>query len=123
MITFNMILHVSCIMNEGSEGMGEQENNLCHTAKKNFRRSTVSRQFVPCNFSPSYVRLIVKQFYTLIILYCTFYILYFVHFLQQVKQLCTSFNLLANMSLMLVITHVAFLFVIVLLCTILNITP
>ena len=25
MITFNMILHVSCIMNEGSEGIGEQE--------------------------------------------------------------------------------------------------
>ena len=25
MITFNMILHVFCIMNEGSEGIGEQE--------------------------------------------------------------------------------------------------
>ena len=40
MIIFNMILHVSCIMNKGSEGIGEQENNLCHTAKKNIRRST-----------------------------------------------------------------------------------
>ncbi len=40
MITFNMILHVSCIMNKGSEGIGEQENNLCHTANKNIRRST-----------------------------------------------------------------------------------
>ena len=25
MIAFNMILHVFCIMNEGSEGIGEQE--------------------------------------------------------------------------------------------------
>ena len=40
MITFNMILHVSCIMNEGREGIGELENSLCHIAKKkDFRRS------------------------------------------------------------------------------------
>ncbi len=36
MITFNMILHVSCIMNEGSEGMAELEKNRCRTAKKIF---------------------------------------------------------------------------------------
>ncbi len=59
MITFNMILHVSCIMNEGSEGIGEQENNLCHTTKKTFELCRMSRQFVSCNFPPSYVRFIV----------------------------------------------------------------
>ena len=46
MITFNVILHVSYIMNEGSGGISEQENNLCHTAKKHFRQE----YFVGTNF-------------------------------------------------------------------------
>ena len=61
MITFNMILHVSCIMNEGREGIGELENSLCHTAKKKIfdvRPVSYVRQFVPCNFAPSYGRFI-----------------------------------------------------------------
>ena len=76
MITFNMILHVSYIMNEGSERLGDQENNVCRTAKNSFRRSNCVAclgSVYPTTFLPSYVPFIVQQFNTLIILYCTVY--------------------------------------------------